>query len=414
MNSSVTTQASARSIELLNRAARPWGFAAASGFSHYEALWTRDAAMAVLGSYTTHDEGLTAAAAATLRTVASATDKSGRVPAVIQPDRQEWDWGEGGAVDASAWFVIMACSAWEATQDPDLAHDTWTAAERALRWLTAQDATGSGLISAAPSTDWMDSSLTRFGRTLHLNVLYAWAARSGEILANALGTEAPVKSEGIRERVNALFWPEQQIELETLYPSGFMHSATREAYKAAAHGDRSHYISHIVHAAFVDRCDVLANVLAILAGVAPKERGSKILAFLSEAGVDQPYPSKTWPEPIADSDPMWIRQIERHLDERWHNAPHTYHNGAVWPYVGALHAAASASLGYRDLTKTLLQRVAEANRLGDWRFSEWIHGATGEPRGAESQTWNAGAFLLASEVAQSGLSRLPGRPVTPH
>jgi hypothetical protein len=82
---------------------------------------------------------------------------------------------------------------------------------------------------------------------------------------------------------------------------------------------------------------------------------------------------------------------------RWRNPAGAYHNGAVWPYVGAFHFAALATAGRREDASAMLVEVAAATRLGDG-FHEWIHAATGEPSGAASQAWNAGAYLWASEL----------------
>jgi hypothetical protein len=364
----------------------------------------------VLGAFAGDDDDLRKPAVATIRSVTKAADETGCVPAVIRPDEGLWDWAEGGAVDASAWYVIMAGAAWEATENLELAKETWESVEGALRWLGAQDATGTGLISAAPATDWMDSSLVRSGRTLHLNVLYSWSARAGEIVAEALGKTAPVDSADIRWRTNALFWPDAQTDIADLHPRGLMHSAIKESYKTLAAQPRSHYVSHVIHAGFIDRCDTLGNVLAVLSGVALEDKAQRVLGFLSEAEVDLPYPSRAWDEPIPEGSHMWFKEAEATMNPRWRNAPHCYHNGGVWPYIGALHAAAAASIGLHQSALPLLHETAQANQAGDWRFSEWLHGETGEPRGASSQAWNAGALLLAATVADQGPGRIPARP----
>jgi NOL1/NOP2/fmu family ribosome biogenesis protein len=42
-----------------------------------------------------------------------------------------------------------------------------------------------------------------------------------------------------------------------------------------------------------------------------------------------------------------------------------------------------------------LARLARANELDDWRFTEWFHGRTIAPMGMPGQSWNAATFLLA-------------------
>ncbi|MBX6393151.1 MAG: glycoside hydrolase, partial [Burkholderiales bacterium] len=42
------------------------------------------------------------------------------------------------------------------------------------------------------------------------------------------------------------------------------------------------------------------------------------------------------------------------------------------------------------------------NELGGWAFNEWLHGQTCVPGGMDGQSWNAGAFLFAWRVLQTG------------
>jgi hypothetical protein len=72
-----------------------------------------------------------------------------------------------------------------------------------------------------------------------------------------------------------------------------------------------------------------------------------------------------------------------------------YHNGGIWPFVGAFWAATFAEQGARARAQRELANVARANRLGNWAFNEWLHGATHQPAGMPGQSWNAAAFLLA-------------------
>jgi glycogen debranching enzyme len=90
---------------------------------------------------------------------------------------------------------------------------------------------------------------------------------------------------------------------------------------------------------------------------------------------------------------MLIEAVDAVIDPRWSNAPGRYHNGAAWPYVGGFHAAAVAATHGSTAAAPILERLAAANALGDWRFPEWI-GPDG-PDGAARQTWNAGTFLYA-------------------
>jgi hypothetical protein len=56
---------------------------------------------------------------------------------------------------------------------------------------------------------------------------------------------------------------------------------------------------------------------------------------------------------------------------------------------------ALAHLGMHDLAWPELARLARANQLDDWRFTEWFHGRSLAPMGMAGQSWNAATFLLA-------------------
>lgn len=393
---------------MLHRAASPRGFLASPEFEHYAQVWTRDAAVTSLGALARGSDDLIAGAVRTVDSMAATMTPLGQVAAVIHLDGDTWDWAEGGVVDSTAWYVILTGAVLTTTGDTAIARRHWPSISRAMNWLQHQDVTGSGLISAAPSTDWMDSSLVRSGRTLNLNALYHWAAAASEKIAGVIGSEPPCDADDLAWRINALFWPTNEIGPEDLMVNvarkgdAFPHSATVRAHTEAAGRERGHYVSHVIHSHYDEHCDVLANTVLISTGVADAARAGVILDHLTERGVDWPYPSRVWTDPVSTttSTSMFIPGVERHLDPRWHNPPHAYHNGGIWPYVGGFHVTSLALAARGEEAAGMLDRLAEANRVGSWGFHEWLHGETGEPNGARSQTWNAGAFLLADRAVE--------------
>lgn len=406
--STLTEEALGRSLDLLQRASSPRGYVASPDFDHYAQVWARDAAVSSLGALASGDDGLIDGVVRTVESMAATASPLGQVAAVIHLDGDTCDWADGGVVDATAWYVILTGALFITTDDAAFARKHWPSVSRAMNWLEHQDVTGSGLISAAPSTDWMDSSVVRSGRTLNLNALYQWAAAASETVAGAVGTDPPCDADDLAWRVNTLFWPTDEVGPEALMmhmarrPDVFPHSATVRAHAEAAERERGHYISHIIHSHYDEHCDVLANTILICSGVADSVRASAILDHLDERGVGRPYPSRVWTDPVSTTTPtsMFIPGVERHLDERWHNPPYAYHNGGIWPYVGGFHATCLALAGRGEAAANMLDRLAEANELGSWGFHEWLHGETGEPDGARAQTWNAGAYILADRTVK--------------
>jgi hypothetical protein len=51
-----------------------------------------------------------------------------------------------------------------------------------------------------------------------------------------------------------------------------------------------------------------------------------------------------------------------------------------------------------------LRKVAALNRVSDWQFNEWFHGAIGRPMGMPGQSCNAAMFLLAYHPLRAGLT----------
>jgi hypothetical protein len=408
----LTDEAADRSRELLERALHPAGYLASPGFDHYAAVWARDAAMACLGASPSTDPTLVEGVETTLRTLASRASLRGQIPDAYWPERGYWDWGEAGTTDATAWFVIALAEHVAATDREAIAAELWPEVTGALRWLAYQDVTGTGLIDSPAGGDWMDSSLNRSGRVFHVNVLYHWAVAGAATLAERLGADPPSNPDPIAAAIDGLFWPRPGADFAELsladYPPRaeveFPHPLASAEYALLAGTDRRFYLASVAYGRFVDRCDVLAHSLGIGSGLIEGPRAQLVLDYLDDAGCARPYPSRTWPEPMYPGEPGSLLDAEADAlqDPRWRNPPGSYHNGAVWPYVGAAHAVAASVAGRDERARQFLEGVAEANRLDDWGFREWIRVPSGEALGARDQTWNAGAYLWAYSVITGG------------
>ncbi len=394
------------SIDLLQRAATPFGFVASPDDVHYGSVWARDAAISGLGALTTDDSDLHSTVRATLETLIERRSDLGQIPDAVWFDgptgrADYWDWGEAGCTDATAWMPVLLDAYVTSTGDVAFGERCWPAVHDALTWLRYQDANNMGLIDSPRAGDWMDSSLARSGKVLHVNVLLAWALQAADRLAARLDRSVSWPASDVVDRINLLFWPEVDAEYSDLWahvPSnrsaGFRHKASVAGHRAAVREDRSHYLASVEFGVYVDRCDTLANAIAVLADVASSARADRIVDYLG-AHVAVPFPSRTWVQPIDFDDREGLLGVaaDATQDPRWRNAPGRYHNGAVWPFVGGFHAAAVARCGRRDEAIFLLDRLATANAQGDG-FHEWI-GLDGVVGGPSGQAWNAGAYLLA-------------------
>ncbi|MFQ5554475.1 MAG: hypothetical protein ACE5GC_03780 [Acidimicrobiia bacterium] len=407
-------QALLRSIALLRRAVLPEGFVASPVLGHYAGVWARDAAMACMGAAMSGEEDLLDATEATLRSLAGLTGDRGQVPNAYWPERGYWDWGEAGVVDATPWFVLALVHYVERTGRTALAGELWPTVVRCMQWLAHRDTTGTRLVDSPAGGDWMDSSLNRSGRVFHVNVLASWAASGAAGLGARLGLPT-VQSIAPVAAVHGLFWPAPgadlaDLQVDAAHPLGadlrFPHPLSSSEYGRLSRDDRRHFLASVSYGKFVDRCDVLAHCLAIAGGVARGERARIVLDYLDDTACAEPFPSRTWPTPFEPGDPGGL--LDEHADglqdPRWRNPPGSYHNGAVWPYIGGVHAVAAAVAGRSDRAAQLLEGVAAANRLGDpaWGFHEWIRVPDGSPGGARDQVWNAGAFVWAYRTISDG------------
>ena len=64
------------------------------------------------------------------------------------------------------------------------------------------------------------------------------------------------------------------------------------------------------------------------------------------------------------------------------------------------------NVGKPQLARTELLQLARLNGLDDWRFTEWFHGTSLEPKGMAGQSWNAATFLLARLAVERGAQTL--------
>jgi hypothetical protein len=64
--------------------------------------------------------------------------------------------------------------------------------------------------------------------------------------------------------------------------------------------------------------------------------------------------------------------------------------------------AALAADGRGEQALGDLVRMARSCSVGDWAFTEWLHGRTLAPRGMRGQSWNAAAYLMAEYAVGGG------------
>jgi glycogen debranching enzyme len=124
----------------------------------------------------------------------------------------------------------------------------------------------------------------------------------------------------------------------------------------------------------------------------------RTLDALLAAGVHEPYPVRAVVAPIRRTNTLWRPYMARHRQ----NLVWQYHNGGVWPMVGGFWIAALVRCGRKVRARAELVKLARACELGDWSFTEWLHGRTLAPRGMSGQSWNAAGYLMAERSVLHG------------
>jgi hypothetical protein len=249
--------------------------------------------------------------------------------------------------------------------------------------------------------DWADLFANRYNSLLPNVLWYATnvaMADFAERFGDDSGLDHRSRAADIRFKINQLLWVGPEVardedwirrhRMEWLYPTRLVDVQLQE---------RPYYLPYMAFRDYGDRFDTLGNLFAILFGVADAQQTDRILDYIVAAGVDQPHPLKaTWPV-VHPGDKDWRDYyLLRNL-----NVPHQYHNGGVWPYIGAFYAAVLVKTHRMDEAHDVLGRLAAmadtARFGGRWEFNEWFHGISGKPMGFPGQSWSAGVFAFAHE-----------------
>jgi hypothetical protein len=403
-------EARQRALEVLHHCISPHGFRASALPAGYPQVWTRDNVVMFLGALTTGDAGLLAACRAALETMSAYQSQRGLIQLNVNPDTGYISTENAGAVDANLWYILGHYLYFHTTGDTAFLYRYWANLDRAKIWLDYQDMNECGLLEIPEAGNWMDLLAVRYN-TLYDNVLFYAATLAHQELAKYLPEGTPrcqpsVDADGLHTRINLLFWidrcwvaehfAEHLEKLKTFRLEWFM-----LYHNMGTISSRPFYLPWVAFREYGDWCDSLANLLAILAGIADRHRAEHILRYMHQVGMAEPYPTKAIYPPIFPGESHW-RDYYR---SRNLNLPHQYHNGGIWPMIGGFHVAGLVRHHWLKEAERLLLLLAEANRQGlneAWEFNEWMHGESGHPMGFVQQGWSAAMFLYAEYAVHTG------------
>lgn len=385
----------AKSIDLLRGNMTPQGILAASAGDKarrrgYTAVFGRDAAICAIGMALSGDPLLERAAAVGLRTLGRHQAPNGQIPKFVGPFPDPGAPGKGGGqgpaeadfwylgcIDSTLWW-LLALDFLERRRRPAPARGTRPRRiELALQWLLAQEHQRFFLLQQNEASDWADI-MPRSGFVLYTNALwYAVKQRYG--LERAAQTRASF---------NSLFHPFSA----DLAP--YRRARLLNDYVLRRARNRDLYLSFVNFSFFGEEGDVFGNLLAVLCGLADPQASRRTLAALQRARVSRLHPVRVVTRPIRRRSALWRPYMARHRqNEVWQ-----YHNGGIWPMVGGFWVTALAAAGQLSQARLELQKLARACAVGNWAFTEWLHGTRATPHGMPGQSWNAAAFLMAERA----------------
>lgn len=397
--------------EILGSECSPIGLMASpEGYPH---VWARDSVITSLGALLA--PGHEACLQTSLLTLAGQQSELGAIPNNVSVATGRLDHTNAGSVDSNLWFILGHAFQYRASGDPAFLRRQWPALENALLWLRYQDSNGCGLLEVHEAADWADLLANRFN-VLYDNVLWYAALEAMAELADVLsvdGERYAAMARDVRHKIRIVLWvgPESAGEWGPDCPghTEWEHTLSQVGPVLVK---RPYFLPYVAFRDYGDYCDVFGNLLAILLGVATSAQEKRILDYMMQVGIAEPYPVRVLHPIIYPGSKDW-REYYRNNNL---NMPEQYHNGGIWPFVGGFYVAALVKAGRMAEAERQLERLAAVNRLGvegEWEFNEWCHGRTGRPMGYAHQAWSAGMYVFAYHCVRQGRVPLLGPAMEP-
>ena len=374
------------SVELLERNLTPHGILAASRTEaavarRYTRIFGRDAAICVMAMCGSGVPALEQGAVASLDALAAQQASNGQIPKYVDPEGRDADFWYLGCIDATLWWLIAVE---HVRRHGSVGASRWSdEVGRAIHWLLAQEHQHFRLLQQNEASDWADI-MPRSGYVLYTNALWYDVKRR----------YALDHAEATHHHFNHLFNPFQR-DLPEYHRARLLRHYARRGRR-----DPGLYLSFVNLSVVGDEGDVFGNVLAVQSGLADSVTARRIVRTIAAANASDPYPVRVILHPLTQQHLLWRPYMARHQQ----NIVHQYHNGGIWPFVGGYWVMALAQVGMHARAWTELARLAQANELDNWRFTEWFHGRTLAPMGMAGQSWNAATFLLARRALAENLT----------
>jgi glycogen debranching enzyme len=386
--------------EILKSECSPIGLMASpEGYPH---VWARDSVITSLGTILLPEHA--GCLQLSLETLGQQQSDLGAIPNNVSVATGRLDHTNAGSVDSNLWFILGHYVQFQTFGDVELPRTHWASLEKALLWLRYQDSNGCGLLEVHEAADWADLLANRFN-ILYDNVLWYATLRAMAAMACALdvdGERYDALADDVRHKIRIVLWvgSENASEWGPDCPGHTEWKYTLSQVDPVL-VKRPFFLPYVAFREFGDYCDVFGNLLAILFGVANPAQEKRMLDYLYQVGIAEPYPVRVLHPVIHPGSKDW-REYYRNNNL---NLPDQYHNGGIWPFVGGFYVAALVKAGRAQEAERQLEKLAQVNRSGiegEWEFNEWCQGQTGRPMGYPHQAWSAGMYVFAYRAVRDG------------
>ena len=383
-----------KAIALLHEVSTANGFlASAENTSNYKRVWARDGVICGLAALASGDEKLIATFKNTLETLAQHQHKIGTIPSNVffSEDKIEVSYGGlAGRVDAVTWFVIGVCQYVYYTKDVAFLEKNKVAIEKCLSLLDAWEFNNKHLLYVPLSGNWADEYITD-GYVLYDQLLRIWALRSYNHFAKE--TQLSDKIDSIKNQVEVNFQPNtigekfherayNELDFKGYMPCSFSPSGYKTNF------------------------DAFANSLAVILNIGTDATQNSILqhattlASETKLGLVPAF----WP-PIFERDEHW-NLLKNNCKYEFRNFPYEFHNGGSWSMVNGFLGLALLSKSETKKATTILNKIQEANALGNYSFYENFNTNTEAPNGVSFCAWSAAAEVMLQQSLNTNFKLL--------
>jgi len=358
-SSEATKLAYEKAFECIRICSTKYGLFASGGKSGYKGVWARDSVISLIGASLIKDNKIKDVFKRSLITLANHQSKLGQIPNAVLHFERKKPQADFESIDSSLWFIIGEYI-YKKRYNSKLFKEHKKEIEKALTWLSYQDMEEDNLLEQLPTTDWQDAFPHKYGHTINTQALYYKVLYFADKLEKQKQLKLNIEKTNDKKLWNKNFY---------------------YAYR---------WKNHRKYKEIGTWFDTLGNLLAIVFNLSEKNKSEKILSYIKDKNINEPYPVRAIYPPIKKSSKYWQ---DYYLDCKA-GTPYQYLNGGIWPFIGSFYVLALIKLKKFKEAEKELEKLAEVNLKGN--FPEWVNPLNKKMYG-KLQAWNAGTYILAYE-----------------